>query len=246
MVQKGLALRFKEKYTAEIDFARSLGFDFFQIWFYNGLLSANTADEPKERNIKNAGFPIILHVVFDMPDYEKYGAELFRLLEYFDHKEVIIHPICKSEPITDETIFTLESKIRNLHRKLKKNGIKLYVENNSIIDGFFNTVTDMKVVFDANPDIGLLLDLAHINNVEHLKEIVKMRFPECMHIADKRFGVPHEHLALGDGDMDFDIIFKELLVGYNGKIILEAVESNEDINQSKQIIDKLFPNNKCV
>ena len=239
MIQSGLALRFKENYATEVAFAQSLGFEFFQIWFYNGELSVNILNAPKEQYIKDAGFPIILHAVFDIPDYDKYGLELFRLLDFFEHKELIIHPICKAEPITGNTVFSHKSKLNRLWEELNQRGIKLYVENNSVIDGFFNTVEELRVVFDANPDIGLLLDLAHINDYGHLREIVNMRFPECIHIADKRFGIPHEHLPLGRGEMDFELVFREILPGYRGRLILEAVDSLEDIETSKKVMDSL-------
>ena len=238
MIQKGMALRFNENYINEIEFAKKLNFEFFQIWFFNGTLSVNSIQEPKQNKIKEYGFPIIIHAVFDINDFEKNGHKLLELVDYFDHKEVIIHPVCISEEITNKTIFKLLEQITLIHQKLKKRHIKLYVENNSIIDGFFNSVDELKIIFDSNPEIGLLLDLAHINDYNHLRNIIKMRKPECIHIADKRFGVPHEHLALGDGDLNFDMIFKEIIPGFNGRIILEAVD--DSIEKSKRIIDSLF------
>jgi sugar phosphate isomerase/epimerase len=240
MIYKGMALRFRENYTEEIDYARSLGFDYFQIWFYNGVLSVETLPEPKEQAIKKALFPVILHAVFDMPDYEQYGQKLLELIEFFGHKEVIIHPICKSEQITTDTIYSLKTKINLIHQKLSKRNVKLYVENNSVIDGFFNTIDDLRIIFESCPDIGLLLDLAHINNYDHLKEIVEMRFPECIHIADKHFGIAHEHITLGDGDLDFEMIFNQIIPRYSGRIILEAVDSKGSIQKSKKILDTLF------
>jgi len=240
MIKKGIALRFEEDYSKEISFAKSLGFEFFQIWFYNGTLSVDTLSEPKEKSIKNRGFPIILHAVFDMPDYEKYGRKLLELVDYFGHKEVIIHPSCEKENINKNTVFSFKEKLETIYKELSKRDIKLYVENNSIKDVFFNSVDELRVIFDSYPDIGLLLDLAHTNNYEHLKDIVKMRFPECIHIADKRFGVDHEHIALGTGDLDFGMIFKDIIPNYNGRIILEAVDSNGDIIQSNKVIDRIF------
>ena len=235
-----MALRFNEDYLAEIKFAEKLNFEFFQIWFFNGTLSVNSLQEPKENKIKEYGFPIILHAVFDINDFEKYGKKLLELLDYSGQKEVIIHPVCTSEEITSKTVFKLSEQIARIYQELKKRQIKLYVENNSIIDGFFNSVDELSVIFDNNSEIELLLDLAHINGYSHLRDIIKMRKPKCIHIADKRFGVPHEHIALGDGDLNFAMIFKEMIPDFNGRIILEAVESNNDIEKSKQIIDNLF------
>ena len=240
MIQKGTALPYRGNYIEEIEFIKSAGFEFFQIWFFKGDININTLSEPKDKSLKKANFPFILHAVFNIPDYEKYGQKLLDLLDYFEHDEVIIHPIFLDWHTTKDTIFLLAEKTQNLYVKLAAKGIKLYLENNSILDSCFNSVEELRVVFDANPNIGLLLDIAHINSYEHLKEIVNMRFPECIHIADKHFDIAHEHLPLGDGDLDFKMIFSDILSGYGGKIILEAIESKEMIIKSKQVIDDIF------
>jgi len=240
MVTKGIALRFKEDYADEIKFAKSHNFDFFQVWFYNGELCANSLSEPREIKIKEHGFPIIIHAAFDINDFEKHGQRLLELVEFFGHSEVIIHPVCTSETITEKTVFTLAKKLDLIYEKLEKRDVKLYVENNSTIDGFFNSVEDLRVVFDNNTNFGLLIDLAHINDYDHLINIVKMRRPECIHIADKRFGVPHEHLTLGKGDLDFHMIFRDIIPDFDGRIILEAVKTKNGVAKSKGIIDRLF------
>ena len=240
MIQIGRALRFNENYVEEVEFAQKLGFEFFQIWFYNGFLSAKTFCEEKQQEIKDVSFPIILHALFDIADYDKYGQRVIEQVDFFDHKEVIIHSVCTSEKITEKTVYKLKEKIGIIHQELYKRNIKLFIENSSVIDGFMNTVEDLRIIFDSYPNIGLLLDIAHINNYEHLKEIVKMRFPECLHIADKHFGIAHEHLPLGDGDLDFKMIFNDFIPNYNGKVILEATDSIKGIEQSKRIMDSIF------
>lgn len=240
MIQKGMALRYTGDYPNEIVLAKKLGFDFFQIWFFNGSLSIATLKEPKASQVKAYGFPVIFHAVLDINDFEKHGQALVNLLDDFGHDEVIIHPVCTSEAITHQTVYGLERKLNSMYRELKKRGIKLYVENNSLIDGFFNSVEELSVVFDRNPDIGLLLDLAHINDYEHLRGIVRMRYPACIHIADKHLCVQHEHIALGKGDLDFKLIFKEIIPHYQGRVILEAVGTEAEIERSKQVMDDLF------
>ena len=244
MIQCGIQLlfgdRFNKNYFEEINYVKALGFDFFQVTFLNGSLRADALLEPREKAIKNALFPIILHVVFDMPDYEKYDEKLLYLLNFLEHKEVILHPIFELEPITNTTPYFFEKKIDKLHTKLSKYGIKLLVENNGIKEYFFNSSSDLKIIFEKYPEIGLILDIAHVNDYEHLKEIVNMRYPECIHIADRHFNVDHEHIPLGEGNLDFDKIFKEIIPNYNNKIILEAINSRNGIEQSKRIMDKLF------
>jgi sugar phosphate isomerase/epimerase len=244
MLKYGIQLLFgknyNKNYQEEVDYVKTLGFDFFQITFFEGIVRADALPEPKEQSLQNVTFPFILHVVFDLPDYEKYSKKLLNLINFFGHKEVIIHPIFEAEPITKNTILCFSKKIESIHNKLKQNNVKLFLENNGIAGSFFNDITELRTIFDKYPDIGLILDIAHANNYDHLKKIVDMRFPECLHIADRHFDVVHEHIPLGDGDLDFEMIFKEIIPNYNGKIILEAVGTKTCIEQSKKIMNKLF------
>ena len=241
MIHKGLALHFRENYTEGLSFIHNFGFEFIQTWFYNGILSIDVLSMPKGAIARNMLSPVILHAVFDMPDYDRYGQKLLDIVDIFGYREVALQPIYKAGRVTENTIKLLERKVGALHRSLAPRGVKLYVENNSITDGFFNSVQDLRAIFDVHPDIGLLLDLAHVNDYDHLREIVAMRFPECVHISDRRLSVPHEHIPLGEGDLDFDLIFNEILAGYEGRVILEAIGSKRGIAKSKKVLDRLFP-----
>lgn len=109
-----------------------------------------------------------------------------------------------------------------------------------ILDKINYTPNDLKVVFDRNPDVELLLDIAHIDDYKHLQEILEVKFPKCLHIADKRFSEAHEHLPIGEGDLDFELIFQNYLKGYDGKIIFEVVDTDEKIIRSKNIIQSIL------
>jgi len=76
-ILKGMALRFKEDYYNEIILAKEMNFDFFQIWFFNGKLSMSTQNISNENAIKYLDFPVILHAVFDIDDFENMGKSLF-------------------------------------------------------------------------------------------------------------------------------------------------------------------------
>lgn len=73
------------------------------------------------------------------------------------------------------TISIFAENIYKTNKLLKENNIKLYVENNSVIDKINYTPEDLKVVFDKNPDVELLLDIAHIDDYEHLEKIIKVK-----------------------------------------------------------------------
>ncbi|WFA09060.1 hypothetical protein [Tissierella sp. Yu-01] len=59
-------------------------------------------------------------------------------------------------------------------------------------------------------------------------------------MADKHFSVIHEHLPIGQGDLDFQKIFNNYVKGYNGKIIFEVVtDVDDEIKNSKEIIQTI-------
>ncbi|MPN64332.1 hypothetical protein SDC9_212104 [bioreactor metagenome] len=117
-------------------------------------------------------------------------------------------------------------------------GVTVYIENNSIIDTINYKPDDLKIIFDRNPKAELLLDIAHIDSYEHLKEIINIKYPKCLHIADKHFSAKHEHLPIGEGDLDFELIFSQHLSNLEGRIILEVIGDNAVITNSKDKILK--------
>jgi sugar phosphate isomerase/epimerase len=240
MIEYGRSIRWFNDYRDEIEFSSLNKFSFMQIWFMKGELILDKILSPKEQYVLNSNFPVIIHAVYDIDDYDKYNSELVRILKVLKHKEVIIHPVCETIPVNTETIYILADNIYKTNQLLKANNIKLYIENNSVIDKINYTPNDLKIVFDRNPDVELLLDIAHIDNYNHLQNILEVKFPKCIHIADKRFSVEHEHLPIGQGELDFELIFQNYLKGYDGKIIFEVVDTDEEIIKSKNIIQTIF------
>lgn len=145
MITYGRSIRWFNNLTDEINFSIQNNFNFIQVWFKDGKLLLDNIPEPIEEKILNASFPTIIHVVYDIYDYNKYNSELLRILKYLKHTEVIIHPICEAIPITAETINILAENIYNTNQLLKEQNIKLYVENNSIIDPINYSVSDLKI-----------------------------------------------------------------------------------------------------
>lgn len=236
MIEYGRSIRWFNDYSDEVKFSRKNNFDFMQIWFMKGQLLLDKVGSPKEEYVLNSNFPVIVHAVYDIDDFDKYNHELLRILKVLNHKEVIIHPVCESRPVEDDTIYLLADNIYKTNELLKENNIRLYIENNSVIDTINYKPSDLKIVFDKNPHVELLLDLAHIDDYNHLEKILEVKFPKCIHIADKRFTVDHEHLAIGHGEIDFELIFNKYLKDYNGKIIFEVIADDEEIVKSKNII----------
>lgn len=242
MIKIGCLANFNFPYKSEIDFAKENNFDLVQIWYDKNGISLGKDENPME-SIKSNNCPAIIHAVLDINEFDEHVPKLIKLLKYFKHKELIIHPVNKSEKLTSETIKKLSNKISFAYELLSKLNIDLYIENNSKLDPIFNTVDEITYIFEQNPDVKFILDIAHIESYKQLKDIVDVKLPEMLHIADKHFDIIHEHLPLGDGELDFRMIFSEILNKFDGKIILEIVQSKEAILSSRDILVKAIEMN---
>lgn len=164
--------------------------------------------------------------------------KLIEIIKHLGHNELIIHPICESEEITPKTIYKLSDKVKFALERLDKENITLYLENNSRLDPIFNETNEIEIMFQQNPKLEFLLDVAHIDNYEHLKNMIKIKKPKILHIADRHLEVVHEHLPIGQGNIDYKYIFTNILKEFDGKIILEIVQSSNDIINSKVKIEE--------
>jgi len=61
-----------------------------------------------------------------------------------------------------------------------------------------------------------------------------------LHIADRRFSSNHEHLPIGEGEIDFELVFSKYLSGFNGKVILEISEDENVVVDSMEKYEKLL------
>ena len=209
-----------------------------QIWFKDGDICINDIPEPKEQFVKDIGFPVILHAVFSPDDFDAYGDRLLEIVEFLGMNEVIIHPVCDKTNVPSNVEHLLAEKAKSFSKKAKSKNITWYLENNSVIDLFHYQPADIKTVFEADRYAEQLLDVAHIDNYQHLKQIVDVKFPKCLHVAGKHFNVKHEHLPLTQGDIDYHFVFSKILHGFHGRVILEIDGTDEEIIKSKEIIDK--------
>lgn len=99
MIQIGRGIRWYNDYAKEVEFSKMHEFDFMQIWFKNGEILVNNIPEPKEKFIKDFGYPVIIHAVFDPSDFDLYGDKLLEIVQFLEHKDVIVHPVCEKEPL---------------------------------------------------------------------------------------------------------------------------------------------------
>ncbi|HHD2754505.1 TPA: TIM barrel protein [Clostridium perfringens] len=240
MPQLGCLARFFNRYKDEVKFAKENNFDFMQLWYDNKGLCLHEDDKEFIHTINKHNFPTIIHAVLNINEFEEHIPKLLNILNKLNHKELIIHPICENEEINKETIDKLDKSVKYALNILNPYVITLFLENNSKLDPIFTNTNEIQKIFIQNKDLEFLLDIAHIDNMNHLEEMLKVKKPKILHIADRHFDLVHEHLPLGQGDIDFQYIFSNLLPEYDGKIILEIVNSNLDIINSKNILENIF------
>lgn len=244
MVQLGCLARFFNRYESEVKFAKENKFSFMQLWYDNRGLCLHEDDKEFIDTINRYNFPTIIHAVLNINEFKEHIPKLLDIMNKLNHKELIIHPICENEEINKEILDKLDKSIKYALNILTPNGITLFLENNSKLDPIFTGANEIEKIFSQNKDLEFLLDIAHIDNMNHLQEMINIKKPKILHVADRHFNLVHEHLPLGQGDINFQYIFSNLLPEYDGKIILEIVNDDLDIINSKNIIESLISKNE--
>lgn len=239
MYKLGCLARYFNLYQEEVNFAINNDFDFMQIWYDNKGLYINKVRNEDVHNITNINFPSIIHAVLDINDFKEHIPILKDILKNIKHKELIIHPICESETINNKSIKKLNEQIKYTLEFLGDE-VTVYLENNSKLDPIFQNKEEIEYIFNQNPKLEFLLDIAHIESYEHLESLIKIKHPKILHIADKHFNVIHEHLPIGKGELDYAKIFNEYLNIFEGKIVLEVFQSDNEIIESKNIIKSIL------
>ncbi|MGL4337745.1 MAG: TIM barrel protein [Turicibacter sp.] len=239
-VQMGCLARYFNRYADEVAFAKNHGFSFMQVWYDNRGICLHELDVDPIHLINEYKFPTLIHAVLNVNEFDEHIPKLVDILSQLGHNELIIHPICENEPIDETTIDRLSEKVANALDKLTAVGVTLYLENNSKLDPIFTDTHEIKKLFTAHSKLEFLLDLAHIDHMKHLEEMVEIKRPQILHIADRHFSVVHEHLPVGQGEIDFELIFNTMLKNYEGKIILEIIQSDLDLVNSKRLIERVL------
>lgn len=234
----GCLARFYNPYKDEVEFAKKHEFDFMQLWYDDKGLALKEDTNPLQV-ISDEYFETIIHAVLDINDFDKHIPLLIDHMLYLKHKELIIHPICKSEKIEKDTINKLITVVKKASLKLKENHISVYIENNSKIDPILCTPEEIKLFFSELGDVGFLLDIAHVDSIDELKLIADIKYPDILHIADRRYSEVHEHLAIGDGDIDYKFIFSDILKDFDGKIIFEILDDKGVAESRDRIVGYL-------
>ena len=104
----------------------------------------------------------------------------------------------------------------------------------------FYKLEDWKYFFSKAPEnVNLLIDIVHVlfcNDYDFLKEMVKIKYPKALHVADTikgMIGPKHLHLPIGDGIIDFNLIFNDILKDFDGIIVLEINNTDKNMIESR-------------
>ena len=230
----------------EIEFSKKNQFDIIQLWYKRGKVDL-VYEKDQVKAIKECGIPTILHGAFDINDFNGYGDDFVNLLVKLKHKETIIHPMIKTEKVNKETTGLLVKKVLELCHKLDEKGITVYIENNHKKMKSFYTLKQWKEFWAKAPkNTEFLLDIVHVlfcDDYDYMRKLVEIKYPKCLHIADTKKGMvgkKHLHLPIGHGIVDFNLIFQDILKDFDGIIIMEICNTDENIIASKnQLIEYL-------
>lgn len=242
MIDIGRGIRIKRDFLQEVEVSKKYGFKFMQIWYINGELKMPNINSNRIEFLNNLDLPVIVHALFEISDFEEYGVDLLETIEALNLNEVIVHPVFSKDkelrfsPDITATYRLLEA-VHRFGRKAKKLGIKVYIENNSLRENFNHSTEQIKQLFERDDYVDFVLDIAHVDSMEHIRELVAIKKPTCLQISDKKFDDNSEHLQIGKGDIDFDELFNDILKGYEGKVILEVEGTDEEIYEAKQRLE---------
>ena len=119
--------------------------------------------------------------------------------------------------------------IKRISRCAKECGLSVAVENmGRIIPLLGQRPEELAAMLEAvgEDNVGICLDTGHANTTKTLEGFLRLK-EKIIHMhANDNHGDEDEHLALGDGSIDWDNVFRSL-AGYNGCVVVE-VNSLED------------------
>jgi len=133
MIEIGCLARYFNSYEHEVTFARENGFQLLQIW-YDKYGIQNQDVKEQTNTIKQYNYPAIIHAVLDINMIEEHIPNLIKVLKTLEHKELIIHPVCKSEPITETTIYKLADIVKATLVVLANESITLIGEGSLVFN----------------------------------------------------------------------------------------------------------------
>lgn len=229
MISFGCNILSTRLYEKDVAFALSNKFDFFQIGYTSeGFPYMNVQDAPYPETLQKNKYPIIIHALLRVSEFNEHLPILLQVLKYLGCRILIIHPLSQTREPGSTHISELIEGMHSALALFSPHGISLYIENNGAIDTLFSSIEDIKAMFAIHPDLEFLLDIAHARDYDTLCRMVDVRMPKALHIADRRDAIAHEHLPIGEGNIDFGRIMAGPLARFKGKVIFEVPTNDRD------------------
>ena len=191
--------------------------------------------------LRDHGLAVVGHTAFYLPIASSFESlrqagidELKRAAEFFSRigaRWMNVHPDGHA-PFVDETSIVLRniSSLREVVEFAHPLGVGVMLEN---VPGRFNSVIQLKPIFDAVPQLGLHLDIGHSNLAVERNTAPELigeygRRLAHVHLHDNRGGHADLHLALGMGQIDSAHHLRKLRAsGYDETITLEVFSADK-------------------
>jgi sugar phosphate isomerase/epimerase len=132
----------------------------------------------------------------------------------------------------------LES-VRLLIRFARKHGVEACIEN--IMEAFVmkNVEEFRRFYSEIGEDVGLVLDTGHANVMGQLESFLVEFSNRIVHVhAHDNHGKSDEHLGVGNGNIDWNMVAKHLKKASFEKIVM--IESVEHVEESIQRVEQLL------
>lgn len=162
----------------------------------------------------------------------------FKIANLLDVDQVNIHPGYYS-PISKfwkkATKTAIESLI-TLKNYAEEYGVHLTVENLPERSAAMGHQPEEMLEFLNKSGLNFCFDVGHANTSGRLEDFLDGFNPTNMHLHDND-GVSDKHWQLGEGNIDFERIFRKL--NYNGPMVIEGRDI-EELVASKKYLEKLL------
>ena len=227
-------------FPEEVAFAQTHGFSCLQLWYDSRGFSVHNTEPDDIQPFQTCEIPLLVHAALDVNEFETHLDILSEYLSDLQLTEVIIHPVSRGNITRTEAMERLCYWAEQGVQRFNAQGITLFLENNSKLECVLQTIQEIQQVFTHAPQAELLLDVAHMDDYEHLRQTLEVKYPRILHVADRHLEHVHEHLPLGDGNIDFELVFGTFLKDFTGKIIFEVPFEFDARLRSKQRLEQVL------
>ncbi len=246
----GFTLMLKEELNKQLDFAQQLNFEYVELPFYYAEYEFMEKedreillDKLNERSLYatiHAPFGLMLSstnpIIKKAMDFS--FVDLCNKAKQLKAKYIVLHPGLTEQTSFDRTYPFFSKSLETFYKIAKEKQIDLLIENmdkSQIL--LWKKEEEILKTIDEYPYVKINYDVGHANTIADpiaLYEKIEKNVV-ALHLHDNH-GNKDEHLALGEGNIDWKNLFKKLEKNVN-----LTIENNSlnDVKKSKEFIDSL-------